>query len=146
MALQHGRTRVLPGRAEEGLAASALLNEEAPARYHIHDRRHADDPDHDHDHGHDRPFAWPEAVRIAIVAASAASVWFRVWEPYPAFSVIGALGLAIGGWPIVKEAFENIVARRITMELSMTIAIVAAAAIGEFFTALVITLFVLVAE
>ena len=33
-----------------------------------------------------------------------------------------------------------------TMELSMTIAIVAAAAIAEFFTALVITLFVLVAE
>src|ERR1700730_7963393 len=32
------------------------------------------------------------------------------------------------------------------MELSMSIAIVAAAAIGEFFTALVITLFVLVAE
>jgi P-type E1-E2 ATPase len=32
------------------------------------------------------------------------------------------------------------------MELSMTIAIIAAAAIGEFFTALVITLFVLVAE
>jgi P-type Cu+ transporter len=33
-----------------------------------------------------------------------------------------------------------------TMELSMTIAIVAAAAIGEFFTALVIALFVLIAE
>jgi Cd2+/Zn2+-exporting ATPase/Cu+-exporting ATPase len=33
-----------------------------------------------------------------------------------------------------------------TMELSMTIALVAALAIGEFFTALVITLFVLVAE
>jgi Cd2+/Zn2+-exporting ATPase/Cu+-exporting ATPase len=33
-----------------------------------------------------------------------------------------------------------------TMELSMTIAIAAAAAIGEFFTALVITLFVLIAE
>jgi heavy metal translocating P-type ATPase len=49
-------------------------------------------------------------------------------------------------WPILKEAFENIVERRMTMELSMTIAIVAAAAIGEFFTALVITLFVLVAE
>ncbi|EQD49316.1 hypothetical protein B1A_13734, partial [mine drainage metagenome] len=32
------------------------------------------------------------------------------------------------------------------MELSMTIAIVAAAAITQFFTALVITLFVLVAE
>src|SRR5919109_781541 len=33
-----------------------------------------------------------------------------------------------------------------TMELSMTIALLAALAVGEFFTALVITLFVLVAE
>ena len=56
------------------------------------------------------------------------------------------IGLLVGGWPILKEAFENLLARRMTMELSMTIAIVAAAAIGEFFTALVITLFVLVAE
>ncbi|MFZ1104805.1 MAG: cation-translocating P-type ATPase [Hyphomicrobiaceae bacterium] len=142
MALQHSRPRVLAGRAEERLAAPALLDEEAAVRHQIHDRRHVDD----HDHGHHHPFAWPEAVRIAIVAVSATTVWFRVWEPYPAFSVIGALGLAIGGWPIVKEAFENIVARQMTMELSMTIAIVAAAAIGEFFTALVITLFVLAAE
>src|SRR5262249_40628555 len=36
--------------------------------------------------------------------------------------------------------------RRMTMELSMTIAIGAALAIGEFFTALVIVLFVLIAE
>ena len=50
------------------------------------------------------------------------------------------------GWPILKEAFENVLERRMTMELSMTIAIVAAAAIGQFFTALIITLFVLVAE
>jgi Cd2+/Zn2+-exporting ATPase/Cu+-exporting ATPase len=73
-------------------------------------------------------------------------VWFRLWEPYPTISVIGVLGLAIGGWPILKEAIENAIERRMTMELSMTIAIVAAAAIGEFFTALVITWFVLVAE
>src|SRR5207237_10177117 len=51
-----------------------------------------------------------------------------------------------GGWPIFREALENLVERRMTMELSMTIALVAALAIGEFFTALVITLFVLVAE
>src|SRR5215831_194641 len=105
-------------------------------------REHA----HDHDHGHDHPFDLPEILRIGLVAVAAAAVWFRVWEPYPQLSVIGALGLAIGGWPIVKEAFENILERRMTMELSMTIAIVAAAAIGEFFTALVITLFVLIAE
>jgi Cd2+/Zn2+-exporting ATPase/Cu+-exporting ATPase len=60
--------------------------------------------------------------------------------------VVGVVGLAIGGWPIFKEAFENLLARRMTMELSMSIAIVAAAAISQFFTALIITLFVLVAE
>ena len=51
-----------------------------------------------------------------------AAVWFRVWEPFAAVSVIGVVGLFIGGWPIFKEAFENVVERRMTMELSMTIA------------------------
>ena len=87
-----------------------------------------------------------ESARIAAVALAAAAVWFRVWEPLGWVSVIGIAGLAIGGWPIFKEAFENLLARRMTMELSMSIAIVAAAAIAQFFTALVITLFVLVAE
>ncbi len=85
-------------------------------------------------------------VRIVLVALSAAAVWLRLWEPVSALSVIGVAGLLIGGWPIFKEAFENLIARRMTMELSMSIAIVAAAVISEFFTALVITLFVLVAE
>src|SRR6202790_1458728 len=52
----------------------------------------------------------------------------------------------MGGWPVFKEAAMNVAAQRMTMQLSMSIAIVAAAAISEFFTALVITLFVLVAE
>ena len=108
-----------------------------------HDHEHHD---HDEEHHHEHSFEWPEALRIALVAIAAAAVWFRVWEPFPAISVIGVVGLLIGGWPILKEAFENIRERRMTMELSMTIAIVAAAAIGQFFTALVITLFVLVAE
>jgi P-type Cu+ transporter len=51
-----------------------------------------------------------------------------------------------GGFPIYKEALENILERRMTMELSMAIAILAALAIREIFTALVITLFVLAAE
>jgi Cd2+/Zn2+-exporting ATPase/Cu+-exporting ATPase len=79
------------------------------------------------------------------VAFAAAAVWFKLWEPFSAVSLIGIAGL-VGGWPILKEAFENLLERRMTMELSMTIAIVAAAAIGQFFTALIITLFVLVAE
>ena len=104
----------------------------------------AGDPDGDREPEHE--FGWTEGVRIAVVALAGAAVWFQVWEPLRFASVIGVLGLAIGGWPIFKEAFENLLARRMTMELSMSIAIVAAAAISQFFTALVITLFVLVAE
>ena len=91
-------------------------------------------------------FGWSAGLRILAVALAAAAVWFHVWEPWARLSVIGVLGVLIGGWPMFREAFENSVARRMTMELSMAIAIVAAAAISQFFTALVITLFVLIAE
>jgi len=138
MTVQDAHRRTLADAAEARTIAPA-------AEAHRHDHDHHDHDD-EHGHDHDHPFEWPEAVRIALVAITAAAVWFRVWEPFPAVSVIGVVGLLIGGWPILKEAFENIVERRMTMELSMTIAIAAAAVIGEFFTALVITLFVLVAE
>ena len=114
-----------------------------------HPRRHDDHDEPDRsEHAGDprRVFEWPEAARILLTALAAALAWLHAWEPVGAVSVIGVAGLLIGGWPIYREAFENVVERRMTMELSMSIAIVAAAAIGEFFTALVITLFVLVAE
>jgi Cd2+/Zn2+-exporting ATPase/Cu+-exporting ATPase len=83
-----------------------------------------------------------ETARIAGVAVAAAVVWFA---PFDA-RYLGIAATLIGGFPIFKEAFENLLARRMTMELSMTIALVAALAIGETFTALVITAFVLAAE
>ena len=85
-------------------------------------------------------------ARIAGVGAAAAAVWFHVWEPVRGVSVIGLAGTIGGGWPIFHEAWEHVRDRRMTMELSMTIALVAALVIGEWFTALVITAFVLVAE
>jgi P-type Cu+ transporter len=126
---EHGNPHSLAGEAHSRAAAAAAEEREQ-------------DEEQDHAHG----FAWLEAARIAFVAIAAAAIWFQVWEPIPSVSLIGIIGLLVGGWPIFKEALENLVARRMTMELSMTIAIVAAAAIGEFFTALVIALFVLVAE
>jgi heavy metal translocating P-type ATPase len=95
---------------------------------------------------HEHAFEWTELVRIAFVALAAAAVWFRLWEPFPHISVIGTAAALVGGYPIFKEAFENIAERKMTMELSMTIALLAALAIGEFFSALVITGFVLAAE
>jgi heavy metal translocating P-type ATPase len=87
-----------------------------------------------------------DLVRIALVVVAAFAVWFRLWEPFPHISVIGIVATVVGGWPIFSEAFENLRERTMTMELSMTIALLAALAIGEFFTALVITAFVLAAE
>jgi heavy metal translocating P-type ATPase len=134
---------VRPDAAPRGPAAVAgNTDHDDPGYHHAHDA----DRDHDHEDGHEHDFSWTEGLRIALVALAAAAVWFRIWEPFRSVSVIGVLGLAVGGWPIFTEAFENLLARRMTMELSMTIAIVAAAAIAQFFTALVITLFVLVAE
>jgi heavy metal translocating P-type ATPase len=95
---------------------------------------------------HAHRFEWIEIVRIAFVVFAAAAVWFRLWEPFARISVIGVAAALIGGYPIFKEAFDNILERKMTMELSMTIALLSALAIGEFFTALVITAFVLAAE
>ena len=80
------------------------------------------------------------------VAAAAGAIWFVRSSSIPYLNGIGAICALVGGYPIFREAYDNLVHRRMTMELSMAIAIVAALAIGETFTALVITLFVLAAE
>jgi P-type Cu+ transporter len=87
-----------------------------------------------------------ELLRIAAVAAAAVWAWFNPWSPVDRFDLIGAVVAIAGGYPIFREAAEALFARRMTMELSMAIAIVAALAIREIFTAIVIVLFVLIAE
>ena len=82
-----------------------------------------------------------DILRIALVVATAVFVWI-----VPRWGWVGIAGVLIGGFPIFAEAYENLRERRMTMELSMTLALVAALVIREFFTALIITLFVLVAE
>ncbi len=89
---------------------------------------------------------WADLSRIFVVAVGATAVWFRVWEPFANVSIIGLAAALIGLYPILREAVESIWERRMTMELSMTIAIAAALAIGQFFTGLIIILFVLIAE
>jgi len=82
-----------------------------------------------------------DLLRIAFVIGVACIVWFA-----PQLRWLGIAGVLVGGFPIFAEAFENLRERRMTMELSMTLALLAALVIREFFTALIITLFVLVAE
>jgi Cd2+/Zn2+-exporting ATPase/Cu+-exporting ATPase len=107
-------------------------------------------PAHDHDapehDEHEHPLEWFDLGRIVLVTLAVIASWLELWKPFVSFDVIALAASLIGGYPIFREALENLLARRMTMELSMTIALAAALAIGEFFTALVIVLFVLVAE
>jgi len=103
--------------------------------------------DHDdHEDGHEHALNWRDINRVLFVVAAAAAIWFLGGARNPYVTGVGVICTLVGGFPIFHEAYENIVQRRMTMELSMAIAIVAALAIREIFTALVITLFVLVAE
>ena len=101
---------------------------------------------HDGEEGQEHALNWREINRVLFVTAAAAAIWFLGGARNPYITGIGVICTLIGGFPIFREAYENLVQRRMTMELSMAIAIVAALAIREIFTAMVITLFVLVAE
>jgi Cd2+/Zn2+-exporting ATPase/Cu+-exporting ATPase len=85
-------------------------------------------------------------ARIALVAVAVAAVGLHLVAGSWVVGVVAVAVTLVGGFPILEEAWEAIPARRMTMELSMTIALLAALAIGEFLTVLVIVLFVLIAE
>lgn len=84
------------------------------------------------------------AAVVVIAAAAAAASWLDV--PWQATAGLAVLGLGIGCSPVMIAALRDIRSRRMSMELSMVIAIIAAAVIGEWVTSLVITAFVLAAE
>lgn len=79
------------------------------------------------------------ACAVAVLLPDGTGSWLNV-------PVVAVVGLVVGCWPILTEAVHDARQRRMSMEASMLIAIVAAAGIGEWITALVITTFVLAAE
>src|SRR5438067_11697502 len=126
----------------------ATMKIEAPPKREAHDGHqhhnhvHGDHHDHDHDHAADVS----EYVRLGLmglVIVASLTGWWRHWLSRDWLAFAATL---VGGFPIFKEAWENLRKRRMTMELSMTLALVAALCIGQFLTALVIAFFVLFAE
>jgi cation transport ATPase len=104
------------------------------------------DRDDDHDQGREHSVTAGEYVRLglmALVIVASLTGWWRHWMLRDWLAFTATL---VGGFPIFKEAWENLRKRRMTMELSMTIALIAALCIGQFLTALVIAFFVLFAE
>jgi Cu+-exporting ATPase len=82
---------------------------------------------------------------LILIGIAALAALLRLF-PVPGYSWIASCAVLGCGLPIYREALESLRERRMTMELSMTIALVAAMTIGESFTALMIVLFVLIAE
>lgn len=107
----------------------------------VDERSHIDD-EHAHEHAVDRG----DLIRIGLVGLAVLSSWLVPWRPIARLEMISLIATLVGGVPIWKEAIKAVAERRMTMELSMTIAIGAALVIGESFTASIIVLFVLVAE
>jgi Cd2+/Zn2+-exporting ATPase/Cu+-exporting ATPase len=99
-----------------------------------------------HEHSDSRGSLSFDWLRVAFLSGVLVLVWSGVAPRFRGVDLLALAGLLIGGYPIFREAIADILERRMTMELSMTIALVAASAIGEFFTALLITVFVLIAE
>ena len=89
-----------------------------------------------------------DILRIAVVGMAVLGAWVAGATGTPGWAVgaVGAAALLVGCWPLVVEAVGDLRERRMSMELSMLLAIVAAAAIGEWVTALAVTVFALCAE
>ena len=95
---------------------------------------------------HEHHIARGDLLRIGLVGVAVVVSWLFPWEPWMKVNAVAFTTTLVGGYPIYKEAFEALRERRMTMELSMTVALVAALSIREAFTALVIVFFVLIAE
>ena len=80
---------------------------------------------------------------MALVIVASLTGW---WQGWMARDWLAFAATLLGGFPIFSEALENLRKRRMTMELSMTIALIGALFIGQFLTALVIAFFVIFAE
>ena len=83
---------------------------------------------------------------FVLVGVSAAISWTGILPHVGGIDWLALTAVLGGGYPVFREALENLLARRMTMELSMTIALAAALAIREFSTAVIILFFVLGAE
>src|SRR5918911_3551266 len=136
-----------PESGAEGFNPASTATD--PGHLQAHERGHNHDhDDHDHGHGghHPHESGWAEYLRLGLMALAILASLTGWWRPWMARDWLALAVTIIGGLPIYQEAWENLRRRRMTMELSMSLALLAALCIGQFLTALVIAFFVLFAE
>jgi len=65
---------------------------------------------------------------------------------YADIDIFSVIAIIIGGYPLIRHAYKDLKARAITAEVFMALGVAAATAIGEFRSAAIIALFMLIAE
>ncbi len=87
-----------------------------------------------------------DVIRLAVMSLAVILSWSGLWKLFLPFDAVALGTTLIGGFPMLQEAYRSVRERRMTMELSMFLAVTATLAIGQFSTGLVITTFVMFAE
>ena len=87
-----------------------------------------------------------DVIRLAYVGVTILIYLLNLWQNDFLFDPVAALTIIVAGYPIFMEVYRAVLAKTITMEVAMTIGIVASLAIGESLTSMVIVFFTLSAE
>ena len=87
-----------------------------------------------------------ELLRLALIGVAALLSWMGIWHVFVPIDLIAILATIVGGYPVYKETFGALRHGHVNMEVSMTIAILASLAVGQYTVSVVITFFVLLSE
>src|SRR5208282_2433641 len=87
-----------------------------------------------------------ELLRLALMAIAALLSWIGIWHVFLSIDFIAILAALVGGYPVYRETFGALRHGHVNMEVSMTVAIFASLAIGQYTVSVVITFFVLLSE
>ena len=88
-----------------------------------------------------------EIVRLASMAVVIVLIaWLHLLQPTWLGNTVVVIAVLAGGYPIFIESLVALRKRRVNMELSMVIAIIASLALYQYLPAIVITFFALLSE
>ena len=89
-----------------------------------------------------------QVARLILVGASVALSAYGTYVTRVAFpyDIIALASVLLGGYPVFKETIVSLGNKRINMEVSMAVAIVASLLLGQFFVSVLVTFFVLLSE
>ena len=85
-------------------------------------------------------------LRLALMGIAALLSWIGIWRQFLPIDFIAIFAALVGGYPVYKETFGALRHGHVNMEVSMTVAIFASLAVGQYTVSVVITFFVLLSE